>query len=172
MKTKNITLMLAFSTIIFVGCSKEGTEKSGLDFGNEEAEIVLELGYTANVTTAIESSPDYNYITKGIIEYSQNGNVIATLDYGDGTKDKWAILTKNDSENNIDLSAKKKDAKYTKIIASPLIKIVGCDFIVAGVIKYYEGENWIATVDFGNGVCDEWALKSWKEGSETFSLAK
>ena len=96
MKTKNITLMLAFSTIIFVGCSKEGTEKSGLDFGNEEAEIVLELGYTANVTTAIESSPDYNYITKGIIEYSQNGNVIATLDYGDGTKDIWAILTKND----------------------------------------------------------------------------
>jgi hypothetical protein len=172
MKFKTIALLFACSVIIFSSCSKEGTEKLEVTFGDEEAEIVLRLGYTSNIASAIETNPDYPYITTGVIEYSQNGNLIATLDYGDGTKDAWARLLENGNYSDIDLSGKKKDTKYTKVITSPLIKIEGCDYIVAGIIKYYEGENWVATVDYGIGDCDEWALKSWKDGNETFSLKK
>ncbi len=57
-------------------------------------------------------------------------------------------------------------------IIEPIVKTEDCDYIVSGVIKYYEceGGDWVATVDYGNGECDEWASKVWDGGSKTFSL--
>ncbi len=33
---------------------------------------------------------------------------------------------------------------------------------VSGLFEYYDLDNyWVASIDFGDGTCDEWATKSW-----------
>ena len=50
---------------------------------------------------------------------------------------------------------------------------------VSGLIEFYDSnDNWVASIDFGNGSCDEWATKTWDvtvfpdspEGEEKFSV--
>ena len=50
---------------------------------------------------------------------------------------------------------------------------------VSGLIEFYDSnDNWVASIDFGNGSCDEWATKTWDvtvfpdspEGQEKFSV--
>jgi hypothetical protein len=50
---------------------------------------------------------------------------------------------------------------------------------VSGLIEYYDKKgNWVATIDFGNGNCDQWAVKTWDvalfpdypKGEKTFSI--
>ncbi len=59
---------------------------------------------------------------------------------------------------------------FKKVITDPLVKVDGCDYIVAGVIKFFKKDKWVATIDFGDGTCDEWATKTTEDGVETFSL--
>ena len=155
-RIKKLAFTAVIVTFLLIACNKEEIDKSIMDFGNEDPVMTLKSGYTSKVTSSIEKPNDYKYYTKGNIEYSKNGVVLATFDYGDGTKDIWAKLNKNGNKEDVDLSAKKKDANY----------------IVSGTIKYFKGEDLVATVDYGDGTCDEWANKIWKDGSETFGLQK
>ena len=50
---------------------------------------------------------------------------------------------------------------------------------VSGLIEFYDiDSNWVATIDFGSGVCDQWAKKTWDvtvfpyspQGEEKFSV--
>ena len=50
---------------------------------------------------------------------------------------------------------------------------------VSGLIEFYDSnDNWVASIDFGDGSCDEWATKTWDvtvfpdspEGEEKFSV--
>jgi len=50
---------------------------------------------------------------------------------------------------------------------------------VSGLLEYYDQNDvWIASIDFGDGTCDQWATKTWNvdvfpenpEGSLDFSL--
>lgn len=50
---------------------------------------------------------------------------------------------------------------------------------VSGLIDFHdENDNWIASIDFGDGECDEWATKTWDisvftedtSGASTFSV--
>ena len=50
---------------------------------------------------------------------------------------------------------------------------------VSGLIEFYDSDsNWVATIDFGSGECDQWATKYWDvivfpespEGEEKFSV--
>jgi hypothetical protein len=45
---------------------------------------------------------------------------------------------------------------------------------VAGIIKYYEVKSgkWVATIDFGDGDCDDQAVKTTKNGDYTFSISE
>lgn len=168
---KNLFVLIAIAGFFLTACSEEKID-SYVEFGDENFQIALKSGYEVNVLSPVVKPSDFEYHTKGVVEYSKNGVVIATLNYGDGTKDVWAVLNMNGAKKNIDLSAKKKSAKYKKVITSPLIKIEGCAYIVSGTIKYFEGKNWVATIEYGDGSCDEWATKIWKNGSEKFSLQK
>lgn len=76
---------------------------------------------------------------------------------------------------------------YTEVEVTPMVKI-DCYFEnwdktimtpVSGLFEYYDSENnWVASIDFGNGTCDEWATKTWDvtifpdypDGSEDFSV--
>ena len=76
---------------------------------------------------------------------------------------------------------------YTEIEVNPIVK-TSCYFAqwdktimtpVSGLFEYYdENNNWVASIYFGDGTCDEWATKSWDvnifpdypSGSEDFSV--
>ncbi len=59
---------------------------------------------------------------------------------------------------------------YTEIEVNPIVKI-NCYFPdwdkdvmtpVSGLFEYYDADdNWVASIDFGDGTCDEWATKTW-----------
>ena len=77
-----------------------------------------------------------------------------------------------DSEENFDLSAAEADYinisssktgsknTYTKNILIPLERIDGCDYVVKGKIEYVKDGAVVATVDFGDGECDDVAIKT------------
>ena len=76
---------------------------------------------------------------------------------------------------------------YTEVEVSPIVKS-NCYFQewdkevltpVSGLFEYYDSDNnWIASIDFGDGSCDQWATKTWDvnkfpdypSGSEDFSV--
>ncbi len=76
---------------------------------------------------------------------------------------------------------------YTEIEVNPIIKL-NCYFSdwnkdimtpVSGLFEYYDIDgNWVASINFGDGTCDEWATKTWNtnvfpdfpSGSENFSV--
>ena len=76
------------------------------------------------------------------------------------------------SEENIDFSAAEGDYinirssntgsknNYTKNILIPLERIDGCDYVVKGKIEYIKDGSVVATVDFGDGECDNIATKT------------
>ena len=98
---------------------------------------------------------------------------------------------KDNSEflSNDGLQARKAytDKGYREVAVSPIVKI-SCYFDewdkiimtpVSGFLEYYDlNNNWIASIDFGDGACDEWATKTWDitvfpdypSGSEDFSV--
>jgi hypothetical protein len=50
---------------------------------------------------------------------------------------------------------------------------------ISGLIEFHdENDNWVASIDFGDGECDEWATKTWDtsvftedtSGTSTFSV--
>ena len=76
---------------------------------------------------------------------------------------------------------------YEEIEVNPIVK-TSCYFAdwdktimtpVSGLFEYYDADgNWVASIDFGDGSCDEWATKTWDvslfpeypSGSEDFSV--
>ena len=59
---------------------------------------------------------------------------------------------------------------YTEVEVNPIVKI-DCYFLdwdkdiltpVSGLFEYYDAEgNWVASINFGDGTCDEWVTKTW-----------
>jgi len=89
--------------------------------------------------------------------------------------------------NDVQVRKAYTDKGYTEVEVSPIVKI-SCYFAqwdktimtpVSGLFDYYDPDNnWVASIDFGDGSCDEWAIKSWDvdmfpdypSGSEVFSV--
>ena len=61
---------------------------------------------------------------------------------------------------------------YTKNILIPLEKIDGCDYVVKGKIEYIKNGAVVATVDFGDGHCDNIATKTVDGVDHEFKLDK
>jgi len=179
---KNLSLIASAIVVLLVllSCSKtELVDKGSFtnEIANEEVQIVLpEANYTTNFNHLPSVSDDGDY-TKGILTYIKNGTTLAVVDFGSGIDDKEATI-KKDGKNKIcylkkDKSKYKgKDSKYKKVIIEPLVKTGDCGYITSGYIKYYELKSgeWTATIDYGNGTCDDKAVKTTKEGNYTFSL--
>ena len=76
---------------------------------------------------------------------------------------------------------------YTEVEVSPIVKS-NCYFQewdkevltpVSGLFEYYDSDNnWVASINFGDGSCNQWATKTWDvnmfpdypSGSEDFSV--
>lgn len=58
---------------------------------------------------------------------------------------------------------------YRKDIIEPMIKATGCRYFSQGIIELSQGGNVIATLDYGNGECDDVAVLT-KDGEEPVEI--
>lgn len=178
---KVLMLFAVSVALIFTACKKEdGSSKDGSlndAFKNQEAGITLKGDgkFDKVITKPLVKINGCDYIVEGTIEYQLNGTAVAVVDYGDGTCDNLASKTVDGVTEVFELDGKEKGKgwEYSKVIVQPLVKLQNCDYIVSGVIEFYKDKTiWVATVDYGSGICDEWATKTWDGGSKVFSIKK
>ena len=171
---------VALAGLAMTSCSKAKMASSFADeISTEESQINLpESGYEINVVEPTQASAE-GYYTEGVIEYTKNGAVLASVDFGNGASNSQALANVNGTTSEIELKKDKeyykgKKSKYKKVIVEPIIKTDECGFIVSGIIKYYKVKSgdWVATVDFGDGTCDDIAVKTTDEGKYTFTISE
>lgn len=173
---KTILSFTLIAGIALVSCNKEKVEENFTTEVSSEVETLRlpESGYEMNVTETLTKNSGDVY-TSGIIEYTKNGNILATFDFGSGTDDKTAKYEKDGSTYDCNLEKDGKDKKdYKKVIIEPIVKSDDCGYIVSGIIKYYDYKSgdWVATVDFGDGTCDDIAVKTTNDGDYTFTVSE
>ena len=183
MKTLTILSTALISMALF-NCSdndlditKSNPSDPGLERMAADITIAGDGEYEKVITEPLFKTDDCKFIVSGTIEYRLNGELIAVIDYGNGECDD--IATKTVDGFTSDISLDKSDWKekgeqktnYDKIITVPLVKIEGCNYVVEGTIQYLKDDIVVATIDYGNGVCDEWATKITDAGTTVFSLA-
>jgi hypothetical protein len=174
MKKKILGLSL-LSVLVLISCDKKDVNETtdfSSEVSSEETQITLPTSNFEERVLIEPNSTNTVYYTSGIIQYESNGEVLASLDYGDGTLNNEATLTIQNEATKIKLE--KKDckvkgikSKYKKVIVKPLIKSRDCNYIVSGIIKYYDLKTgkFTATIDFGNGTCDDIAEKIDEKGN-------
>lgn len=91
------------------------------------------------------------------------------------------------SNDALELRSELQEDGYVETISDSIVK-EECYFEewdktvltpVSGLIEFHdENDNWVASIDFGGGECDEWATKTWDtsvftedtSGTSTFSV--
>ena len=132
---------------------------------------LAQSNFTTHITQPLGGTAGQDHYNQGTIEYRIDGQEVAVVDFGDGSENFVATKTVNGQSSNIDLKQGQKPSEYKKVIVEPLVKTNDCDYIVSGIIKYYKEAKWVATVDYGDGTCDEWATKKTADDFHKFSLA-
>ena len=84
--------------------------------------------------------------------------------------EKEAVIDNITSSDGVQARLAYTDKGYTEVEVNPIVKIT-CYFSnwdkdvmtpVSGLFDYYDTDgNWVASIDFGDGTCDEWATKTW-----------
>jgi len=173
---KTILSLTLIAGIALVSCKKEKVEENFTTEVSTETETLRlpESGYEMNVTENLTKSSGDIY-TAGVIEYTKNGTVLAIFDFGNGEENKKGQYIKDGNTYDCSLEKEGKDKKgYKKVIVEPIVKSDDCGYIVSGIIKYYayKSGDWVATVDFGDGTCDDIAIKTTKDGEYTFNVSE
>ncbi len=91
------------------------------------------------------------------------------------------------ANDGIEMRMAMQDDGYTEVVVNQIVK-TDCYFSewdktvstpVSGLFEYYDASgNWVASIDFGDGTCDQWATKTWDpnmfpdfpNSSEVFSV--
>ena len=179
---KSFSLLAIASLFVLVSCNKEDLKLNTLEheIANEDASFrIATSGYEMNQVQPLGGLQDEVY-TQGILEYKKDGEVLATVNFGDESGLDKATIIKDGVEYEMDLKKeggkddKGKD-KYKKVIVEPLVKADDCGYeIVSGIIKYYDIDSgdWLATIDFGDGTCDDEAEKETADGFSTFKVSE
>ena len=147
---------------------------------SEDVVVLKKAGYEKVVTKKLTRSKDCRYITEGTIEYRQDGKTVVVIDYGDGTCDNIATKTIDGKSSEIKLDRKKRKRKgkgkkgwkkkLEKKIAKELVKQDNCSYIVEGTVDYLKDGKVVATVDYGDGTCDDLATKTVNGESKVIKL--
>lgn len=175
---KLLSLFAVGLVIILTSCSKENTSSKDEDLyksiADEEVDFVLKGDgkFEKVITKPLIKLEDCKFIVEGTIEFYKNDKLVIIIDFGDGECDDIATKTVDGETTTFSLKKLKKKWKYDKIIVEPIVKLEDCDYIVSGIVEFYKDDTWIATIDFGDGECDEWATKTWDGGSKVFSMKK
>ena len=180
--------LIFFSILVFIfGCNSSDLSKKEGKVSEENIDYTVSEGdyinvkssnidnkktYTKNILIPLEKIDGCDYVVKGKIEYIKDGAVVATIDFGDGECDDIATKTVDGKKYTFNLRGKRKSSRYKKNILKPLVKIDGCDYIVEGKIEYTKDGAVVATVDFGDGQCDNIATKTVDGVDHEFKLDK
>jgi hypothetical protein len=62
--------------------------------------------------------------------------------------------------------------EFKKDIEDYLLRLGACKFIVSGIVVYSQNGDEFARVDFGDGTCDDKAIKTTADGEEEITLGK
>ena len=140
---------------------------------SENAQIHLNsINYERIVTSPLQREGFYGAYHQGTIEYRESGELSAKVDFGEGQFGKAEKTDKNGNKEELELKkSKEKDSKFEKVIVEPIVKTADCKYIVAGIIEYYKNGELVATIDFGDGSCDDIATKTVQEETTEFSLS-
>ena len=103
-------------------------------------------------------------LNRWVVSFSLIGSVFFFVSC---EKDVVETITSNDG---VQARLAYTEKGYTEIEVNPIVKI-NCYFSdwdkdvmtpVSGLFEYYDADgNWVASIDFGDGTCDEWATKTW-----------
>jgi hypothetical protein len=173
----SVFVVMAISLLFAItACNKEKST-SGYDLDKDISTLKEDIAIEGDgkfekvITKRLVKPDDCRYIVSGTIEYYLDDELVAIIDYGNGTCDNIATKTVRGTTIRFELDAG-DDKNYRKVIAEPLVRIEGCDYIVAGIIDFYKDGEWIATIDFGDGTCDNIAIKIWDGGRKEIRLSK
>ena len=182
-KSTDMKIILNILTFAFFGlllmntsCNKE-KDSADYDIDKSVNELKEDIALDGDgrfekvITSRLVKHDDCRFIVSGTIEYYLNSELVAVVDYGNGTCDNIATKTVRGNTIRFELDGK-DNSNFRKVIVEPLVRIEGCDYIVAGVIDLYKDQKWLATIDFGDGTCDDLAIKIWDGGRKEFSLSK
>ena len=115
--------------------------------------------------------------------------VIGSLFYSCDKEEDGLCCADMVSDDGMQARLSYTDKGYIEIEITPIIKN-SCYFSdydkeiltpVSGLFEYYDTDsNWVASIDFGDGTCDEWATKTWDidvfpdypSGEKDFSIIK
>ena len=100
---KTVLSAAVLAVVGFTSCEKENLNpadltKGGMSFSQETSNENMSLrlassNYTTNITKDLVSSASEGQYTEGTIEYLVDGNVVATVDFGNGEQDFSATKT-------------------------------------------------------------------------------
>lgn len=188
MKKTIFTTIILVLVLALTGCKKGKYNSKGGSMTEEAAA----LGYMIEVSTsdfseveksALMRSDENSPYTSGTLEYVENGSVTATIVFNGkeatcsdkkGTK-QFGTEVKDCNKKE----CKKKDCKktyYKKVITSPIVKSSECQYIVKGIVKFFDAKTgeWLATFDYGDGTCDDLIDKTSKDkkgGTDVYTFS-
>ncbi len=186
--------MVLTSTILalvfgFSACKKGKYDNKGGSMTEEAAA----LGYMVEVSnsdfTEVEKSTlvrldENSPYTSGSFEYIENGAITATIVFN-GTEATCSDKKGTKKFGTEIKDCDKKDCKkkgcektyYKKVITAPIVKSSECQYIVKGIVKFFDAKtgDWVATFDYGDGTCDDLIDKTTKDDKggtdvHTFSM--
>lgn len=180
---KSILAIAIIGGMTLMSCNKEknsATDNLDREMSSETETFKLkESGFSIHELTPLSEIKNEVY-TKGILEYKKNGEVLATFNYADVSEDKNGKVNIDGEDKKCGFGhqgdwggknkaywKKGKGKKYKKVVVEPIVKTEDCDYIVSGIIKYYSLKtgSFLASVDFGDGTCDDIAIKTKADGT-------
>ena len=166
-----ISLIAAFA---LMACEKDtGTDNIEDEILNEEETLRLpESGFTITETTPLGDEVD-GVFTSGVIEYEKDGELLAKFDFSE-SDEEHGVLEMEGEKKDCDLKKHGKKHPFKKVIVKPIVKTDDCEHPVAGIIKFFSKKtgDWLATIDFGDGTCDDIAVKTTAKGDYEFTLGE
>ena len=177
-------IMLFTGTVLFSSCKKDDepvvkdtTSDYSISLRGLESEVYVKGGgdkenYTKIIVAELVKKEECKYeVVSGIIEYYYQNELVYKVDFGNGQCDGVATIYWVDKDGTsgtktVDVWSVFKDddkKEYKEVITEELVKNTECNNeIVSGLIEYYDlKNNWIASIDFGDGQCDGVATKCW-----------
>jgi len=106
-----------------------------------------------------------------------NGTIVTRVEEHQRTWLAGSDTDFNPADDVIEVTGKvvvsdSKGNEYSKNITTALLKTGQCKFITKGVIEYKNSAGRFATIDFGNGDCDNKATRTTLKGTSEITLGR
>ncbi len=120
--TSDLTFILADGTEVIRTSERVWQWISGMDTQEDQTDDIISITgnayaemngetYRKEISTALKRMGECKYIVEGVVDIYLNGELICSMDYGDGECDASAVMTNADGTTEVDLSERKLKGK-------------------------------------------------------------